>query len=100
MNRALLKKQSRIFDALSKAGLILVQPGFPVEQRNIFGLHDDSSDLAISLKWRDAAGCEWEADFTEGSLMSAFVAHNHIALKDSEGETVSVEFYDLKAGQF
>jgi len=45
-----MNKQHRVFDALSNAGLILVQPGFPVEQRTIFGLHNDSADLAISLK--------------------------------------------------
>ena len=94
-----MNKQRRVFDALSNAGLILVQPGFPVEQRTIFGLHNDSSDLAISIKWHDAEGCEWEADFTEGSLMGVFVTRNQIALKDSEGENVSVKFYDLKSGQ-
>ena len=31
--------------------------------------------------------------------MGVFVTRNQIALKDSEGENVSVKFYDLKSGQ-
>ena len=90
-----MSKQSQVFRALSNVGLILVQPGFPVEQRTIFGLHDDPSDLAISLKWHDAEGCEWEADFTEGNLANASVAQNRIALNDSAGENVCIELHEL-----
>ena len=100
MNNTQTTKQGRVFRALSDAGLILIQAGFPVEQRTIFGLHGDRSDLAISLKWHDAAGCEWEADFTEENLASASVSHNRIALKDSAGESVCVEFFDLETGKF
>jgi len=92
-------KQDRILHALSNSNCLFVKPGFLVEQRTIFGVHGDETDLAISLQWRDTAGCQWEADFTEISLMSASVTHNQIALKDSEGETVCVEFYDLKTGK-
>lgn len=90
-----MNKQRRIFDALSNAGLISVQPGYLVEQRTIFGLHNDSSDLAISLKWHDAEGCEWEADFTEGNLTNATVAQNLITLNDSAGENVCIELHEL-----
>lgn len=95
-----MNKQRRVFDALSNAGLILVQPGFPVEQRTIFGLHNDSSDLAISFKWHDTEGCEWEADFTEGNLTNASVTQNRITLNDSVGENVRVELYELTPGKF
>jgi hypothetical protein len=95
-----MNKQRRVFDALSNAGLILVQPGFPVEQRTIFGLHNDPSDLAISLKWHDTEGCEWEADFMEGNLTNASVAQNRITLNDSVGENVCVELYELTLGKF
>ena len=100
MNKQILNKQERVLRALTKSGSLFVAPGFPVEQRTIFGLCGDDSDLAISLEWRDAEGCKWVADFTEESLMSAAVAQNRIALKDSEGGTVCVEFYDLNAGKF
>lgn len=96
MNGTLIDKQSRALRALSDAGLILVQPGFPVEQRIIFGVHGDETDLAISLKWHDATGCEWEADFTEESLMNASMTQNRIMLNDSEGENVCVELYELQ----
>jgi hypothetical protein len=95
-----MNKQRRVFDALSNAGLILIQPGFSVERRTLFGLHNDSSDLAISLKWHDAEGCEWEADFTEENLMNASITQNRIMLNDSEGESVCVELYELKSGKF
>ena len=100
MNRTQTNKQSRVFRALSGAGLILIQPGFPVEQRTIFGLHGDHSDLAISLKWHDAESCEWEADFTEEGLMNASMTQNRIMLKDSEGENVCAELYELKSEKF
>lgn len=100
MNKQSLNKQERVLGALSNSSLLLVEPGFPVEQRTIFGLCGEDSDLAVSLEWHDAAGCKWVADFTEENLTSASVTRNRIALKDSEGETVCVEFYDLKAGKF
>ena len=95
-----MNKQHRVFDALSNAGVVLVQSGYPVEQRTIFGLHGDCSDLAISLKWRDAQGCEWESDFTEESLMNASLTQNRIMLNDSEGENVYVELYELTPAKF
>ena len=97
MNKQPLNKQEHVWGALADSGLLLVEPGFPVERRTLFGVCGEDSDLAVSLEWRDAAGCEWVADFTEESLASAVVTHNQIALKDSEGATVCVEFYDLKA---
>jgi hypothetical protein len=100
MNTQLLNKQERVLFALSNAGLLQVQSGFAVEQRTIYGLCGDSSDLAFSIEWRDSVGCKWAADFTEESLASASVTDNQITLTDSEGEAVCVEFYDLKAGNF
>jgi hypothetical protein len=100
MNNTQTTKQGRVFHALSDAGLILVQPGFPVEQRTVFGLCGEDSDLAISFKWHDAAGCEWEADFTEESLMNASMTQNRIMLNDSEGENVSIELYELTLNNF
>jgi hypothetical protein len=87
-------------DALSNSSLLLVEPGLLVEKRTVLGLSGEDSDLAVSIEWNDAAGCRWAADFTEESLMSASVTRNRIALKDSEGDTVCVEFYDLKPGRF
>jgi len=100
MKNQLLSKQERVFHALTNSDLLLVQPGFPVEQRTVFGLCGDDSDLAVSIEWQDSAGCKWVADLTEESLASASVTRNQITLKDSEGESVCVEFYDLKAGEF
>jgi hypothetical protein len=100
MNKQPLSKQERVLRALTNSSLLLVQPGFPVEQRTIFGLCGDDSDLAVSIKWHDSTGCKWAANFTEESLSSATVAQNQITLKDSEDEAVCVEFYDLKAGDF
>jgi hypothetical protein len=100
VNKQLLNKQERVLQALSNAGLLLVDSGFPVEQRTVFGLGGEDSELAVSLEWHDAAGCQWVADFPEESLTNATVARNQITLKDSEGEAVCVEFYDLKTGKF
>jgi hypothetical protein len=100
MSKQLLSKQESVFRALSNSSLLLVQPGFPIERRTIFGLCGDDSDLAVSIEWHDGAGCKWTADFTEESLSSATVALNQITLKDSEDEAVCVEFYDLKPGDF
>jgi hypothetical protein len=93
-------KQDRILHALSNSDCLFVEPGFLVEQRTIFGVHGDETDLAISLKWHDAAGCEWEADFTEESLINASTTQNRITLNDSEGENVCVELYELKPEKF
>lgn len=93
-------KQDRILHALSNSDCLFVEPGFLVEQRTIFGMHGDETDLAISLQWHDATGCEWEADFTEESLMNASMTQNRIRLNDSEGENVSVELYELKSARF
>jgi hypothetical protein len=89
-------KQNRILHALSNSGCLFVEPGFLVEQRTIFGIHGDETDLAISLQWRDTTGCKWEADFTEESLMNAHVKHNRVMLKDSEGSNVCVEMHRLR----
>jgi hypothetical protein len=93
-------KQDHILHTLSNSDCLFVEPGFPVEQRTIFGVHGDETDLAISLKWHDATGCEWEADFTEESLMNASMTQNRIMLNDSEGENVCVELYELKPEEF
>jgi hypothetical protein len=89
-------KQDRILRALSNSDCLFVEPGFLVEQRTIYGVHGDETDLAISLQWRDAAGCEWEADFTEENLMGACVRRNRITLKDSEGASVGVQLLRLE----
>lgn len=99
MSEELPNKQERVLRALSNSRLLLVEQGFPVEQRTIFGLCGEDSDLAVSLEWRDAEDCKWVADFTEESLKNATVEKNQIALTDSEGEPVCLEFYDLKAGK-
>jgi hypothetical protein len=96
MNKHPLDKEARVLRIFSDSTLLLVQPGFPVEQRTIYGLCGDDSDLAVSIEWQDSAGCKWVADFTEESSTSAFVTHNQITLKDSEGQAVCVEFYELK----
>jgi hypothetical protein len=93
-------KQDRILRALSNSDCLFVEPGFLVEQRTIYGVHGDETDLAISLQWRDTAGCQWEADFTEESLMNASMTQNRIRLNDSEGENVCVELYELKPEKF
>jgi hypothetical protein len=100
VNKQRLNQQERVLQALSNSSLLLVGSGFPVERRTVYGLAGEDSDLAVSLEWHDATGCQWVADFTEENLMSATVARNQIALKDSEGEAVCVEFYDLKPGKF
>jgi hypothetical protein len=89
MNKQLLNNEERVLHAFSNSSLLVVQPGFPVDQRTIFGLCGDDSDLAVSLEWSDAAGCKWVADFTEESLTSASFINNQITLKDSEGEMPS-----------
>jgi hypothetical protein len=95
-----MNKQEQVLYALSNAGLLYVQPGFPVEQRTIYGLCGDGSDLAFSIEWRDSAGCKWAADFAEESFATADVERNQITLKDSEGAPVRLGFFDLKAGEF
>ena len=100
MSRSQVKKtankQRCVFNALANTDLVIVQPGFPVVERTIFGLHGDDSDLAISFRWRDAAGCEWEANFTEQNLLDAQVAQNCITLHDSEGENICLEMFEVK----
>jgi hypothetical protein len=100
VNTKKFNQPERVLQVLSNSGLLLVDSGFPVEQRTVFGLGGDHSDLAVSLEWRDAAGCQWVADFTEENLLNATVTRNQIALNDSEGEPVCVEFYDLNPGKF
>lgn len=100
MNKQSSSKQERVLRALSDSEFLLVEPGYPVEQRTVFGLCGDNSDLAISIEWRDEAGCQWAADFTEESLASASITQNQITLKDSDAAPICVEFYDLKPGKF
>ncbi len=100
VNKQLFNKQERVMQVLSNSPLLLVGSGFPVEQRTIFGLCGEDSELAASIEWRDSEGCKWAADFTEESLANALAKDNQIALKDSEGDMVHVEFYELKAGKF
>jgi len=88
-------KPNRILRALSNADVLLVEPGFLVERRTVFGVHGDETDVAISLNWRDMAGCEWEADFNEKARTDAGVMHNRITLKDSEDAIVCVRLHRL-----
>jgi hypothetical protein len=98
MDKPLISPQQHVFHALSNSSLGLVDSVFPVEQRTVFGLGGEDSDLAVSLEWQDAAGCQWVADFTGENLRGATVTRNQISLQDSEGEAVCLGFYDLKPG--
>jgi hypothetical protein len=100
MNKQPLNQQERVLQVLTDSSLLFIDSGFPVEQRTVLGLGGEDSELAVSLEWHDATGCQWVAEFTEGSLRSATVTHNQIAMKDSEGATVCVEFYNLRPGKF
>lgn len=99
MNKHLLNKQERVLRAFSDSNVLFVNAGFLVEQRTVFGLSGEDSDLAVSIEWSDAAGCKWAADFTEENLLTASFAHNQITLNDSEGESVYLECHDLKPGK-
>jgi hypothetical protein len=89
-------KEKQVLRVLSNADALFVEPGFLVEQRTIFGVHGDEADPAISLQWRDSAGCIWESDFTEKSLLDADVTGHRITLKDSGGASVCVQLHRLK----
>lgn len=95
-----MDKQKRVFHAMSNAVLILVKPGCYVKQKTIYGLAGEPSDLALSLKWRDAEGYEWEADFTEQCLEKATMRRNRIRLNDSDGDSVCLELYELTPAEF
>ena len=88
--------QERAFRALANSDILVVEPNCLVEQRTILGVHGDDTDSAISLQWRDAKGCLWEAEFTEGSLKDANIEQNRLVLKDAEGEFVCISVHQLK----
>jgi len=89
-------KQKRVLLALAYSDALHVEPGFPVEQRSIFGVDGDPTDVAISLQWRDIEGCVWEADFTGQSFVEADITRNRITLHDSQGDRVCVSVHRLK----
>lgn len=94
--RQMRNRRERILRALSDSDVLLVEPGYFVEQRTIYGPHGEQSDMAISLQWRDAEGCLWACDFLEEDLANAQVARNRILLKDSEGAPVRIKVHRLK----
>jgi hypothetical protein len=92
----MINKQERVLRGLADSTVLLVEPGYWVEERTVHGLYGDRDDLAISLRWRDADGCLWEADFLEQSLMDATIHGNRVVLKDSEGASVAIHAHLLK----
>lgn len=96
MGMAMTKKQQRILSALADSDMLFVEPGQVVEQRTVHGVHGEDSEVAISLQWRDAAGCVWEADFTENSLHRAAITRNRITLEDTEGTRLCLQAHRLR----
>jgi hypothetical protein len=89
-------KQQRVLHALSESDVIFVEPDCLVKERTICGVHGDDDDLAISLRWHDSAGCEWEADFSECSLRTAGSNGNRITLKDTSGADIRLLLHKLE----
>jgi len=80
-------KQRRVLRLLSDSHVLAVEPGpCVVETRTIHGVHGDGDDLAVSLTWKDEHGCEWAADFSEGSLDHAKVSKRRLQIVDTTGE--------------
>jgi hypothetical protein len=89
-------KSEHILRVLSEADVLLAEPGFVVEQRTVYGVHGDETDLAMSINWRDSTGCEWEAEFTEKALLDAVVEQNRITLRDFQNASVLLTTHRLE----
>ena len=84
------EKQRRVLHLLSGGAVLAVTPGFTVHASEVYGVHGDGGDLAVSLFWRDHEDCEWVADFTEDALSEATLSRGMIRLVDNTGETVAL----------
>lgn len=89
----MLDRGSQILDCLLDAPVITVEPGFVVESRISYGIHGQKDDLGLSVKWRDAAGCSWEADFSEEALARAEMQASTISLRDGDRVKIMFQLY-------
>lgn len=85
----------RVLNCLLDAPAMLVEPGGLVETRTSYGIHDEDEDLAFSVGWRDAEGCQWAADFSERALAEAAVSGGSVELRDSEGDSVVLQLLQI-----
>lgn len=89
----MLNRATRVLNRLQDAPVLLVEPGFVVESRIANGIHGDKEDLALSVQWRDADGCQWAADFSEDALAKATITGSTISARDFEGAEVMFQLY-------
>jgi hypothetical protein len=89
----MLDRASQILDCLLDAPVITIEPGFVVESRTAYGVHGDKDDLALSVEWRDTAGCLWVADFSEEALAQAELREGTISLQDADESKVMFQIY-------
>ncbi|HUA68027.1 MAG TPA: hypothetical protein VMA13_05720 [Candidatus Saccharimonadales bacterium] len=90
-------RASQVLGCLLDAPVIMVEPGFVVESRTSYGIHDDKNDLALSVEWRDAKGCLWAADFSEAALALAELTKTTVSLRDIDGGETVFQLYQPAA---
>jgi hypothetical protein len=87
-------RASQILDLLLESAVLTVDPGFIVEARTSYGVHDESDDLALSVEWRDAEGCLWSSDFSESALALAKLQDATVSLRDTQEANIVLWRYE------
>jgi hypothetical protein len=89
-------KQQRVLKHLEESDELRIDAEGRVVERTFHGIHGDAEDLAVSLVWMDATGCQWLANFTEQSLDDAEISSDFISLRDTEHQYVSIKGFSLE----
>jgi hypothetical protein len=87
-------RASQVLNLLLDSPVLTVEPGYIVEARTSYDIHDESDDLALSVEWRDAEGCLWAADFLEKALAEAELHDSTVSLRDEEGADIVFRRYE------
>jgi hypothetical protein len=87
------KSASQILYCLMNVPVIAVEPGFVVESRTSYGIHDEKDELAFSVEWRDTNGCLWAADFSEEALATAELRKTAVTIYDVHGDKLIFQLY-------
>jgi len=87
-------RASQVLNLILDSPVLTVEPGYIVEARTSYGIHDEGDDLALSVEWRDAEGCLWSADFLEEALAEAELHDATVSLRDVEGADIVFQRYE------
>jgi hypothetical protein len=89
-----VNRASQIHDLILESPVLTVEPGFIVDARTSYGIHDESDDLALSIEWRDSEGCLWSSDFFESALALAELQDATVSLRDTQGAHIVLRRYE------